>query len=54
MGCDCLKERLEYEINSQRFEELSKFKIIITVLISNQISSKSKIIKKFKITSKSL
>ena len=28
MGCDCIKERLEYEINNQRFDELSKFQII--------------------------
>ena len=27
MGCNCLKEKIELEINNQRFEELSKFKI---------------------------
>jgi len=24
MGCNCLKDRLEYEINNQRIDELSK------------------------------
>ena len=27
MGCKCLKEKTELEINNQRFDELSKFKI---------------------------
>ena len=26
MGCRCLKDKMEYEINNQRFDELSKLK----------------------------
>ena len=26
MGCRCFKDKMEYEINNQRFDELSKLK----------------------------
>ena len=29
MGCNCLKDRLEYEINNQRIDELGKSQKII-------------------------
>ena len=38
MGCHCLKDKLEYEINNQRIDELSKshkYYITINIFIDN-------------------
>ena len=43
MGCNCFTDKSEYEINNQRFDELSKLKtrIINNILLnSNKISKK--------------